>query len=466
VKLETKLRREIEKHHLVSHGETLVVAVSGGADSVALLHALLRLTEGWQVTLHVAHLNHLLRGEEGAADADFVRRLADSYQLQWTVESLDVAAWQRQTGLGLEEAARQARYSFLRRTAEEVGAAGILTAHHRDDQAETVLLHLLRGSGPEGLAGMAPREGDLRRPFLTVSKAEILAYCRESSLPYRTDASNLLPLVRRNQLRLHLLPSLAEYNPRIAAALGKAAEICRAENDLLAELAGKAYADLSRRRAADVCLEMTGLDQLPLALQRRVLRLAYDQLAGTQGGLSFEQTEALRFLGSGKILSLPGGIRASRIYGEMTLGPIPAYAGDEASGSADCSQLKAWPLAVPGRTEIPALGLAVTCQIVDRRAAESAAGPMTAFFSLAAASLPLTVRSRLPGDRFRPLGMAGEKKLKAYFIDAKIPRPERGRIPLLLAGSRIIWLVGCRLAADLQPGDQDKQVLLVRVEKV
>ena len=460
---EEKIARQIKKYGLLFPGEKLVAAVSGGPDSVAMLYALRQITRDWPVTIHVAHLNHRLRGQASSAEADFVVRLAKSSGLAWSVESIDVAAFRREKGCSLEDAARQVRYAFLRRVASEVNADGILTAHHADDQAETVLLHLIRGSGAEGLAAIAPREGDLRRPCLAVGKAEIIDYCRANGLDYCLDASNGQTDFLRNRIRLQLMPELRGYNPQFVSALVKTAEICRGENQLLDHLCEQAMTGISLTEdPAAVSFSRSALLGLPIALQRRVLRRLYDRLAGTHGGLDFDQTERVLALATGKELALPGGVRACRDYNSLSLQCSGRTDGQMAGGMDNAAVM----LTVPGRTEIKALGIAVEIMIKPFFRADSPSPVLQGVFRRTILGEPLSIRTRRPGDCFQPAGLAGRKKLKNYFIDEKISRRERDRIPLLLTGSRIIWVVGKRFAAEHLADENDREIVLVTVEKL
>src|SRR5690606_7110870 len=266
-------------------GDRIVVAVSGGPDSVALLHVLTRLKDQESLDLVVAHLNHRLRGRSADEDAAFVGSLAERWGLPAVVEEADVARMARQRGVGIQEAAREARYAFFSRVAEAWGAARIALAHHADDQVETVLFRLIRGTGTRGLAGIPPVRGPIIRPLIDVSREDIVAYCRRHRLPYRTDPSNRDMRYRRNRIRWELIPLLEErYNPRVREAIVRMARILRDEDDFLDRYADGVYRSIAREGEApgpdgsraevqEVFIPRDALGGLHRAVQRRVLRL-------------------------------------------------------------------------------------------------------------------------------------------------------------------------------------------------
>ncbi|MBI3988053.1 MAG: tRNA lysidine(34) synthetase TilS, partial [candidate division NC10 bacterium] len=307
-----KIRQTIARFGMLQGGEGVVVAVSGGVDSMVLLHLLVRLREPLALRLHVAHLDHGLRGEEGERDARFVREQAAFLALPATVERIEV---KRETGCSLQETARKVRYQFLDRVAESVGASKIALGHTQDDLAETFLINLLRGSGVRGLAGIPPiREGRIIRPLIGTSRQGILAYARAHEIFFVVDSSNVKADYLRNRIRLQLLPVLAEYNPRIVRCLAQAALIFREEEAYLSLLVRERLASiLVKPEGGEPALHIPTLQELPLALKRRILREAFGLLGGLS--LSFERVAALEDLLTGPSrgqLSLSGGFVALR----------------------------------------------------------------------------------------------------------------------------------------------------------
>lgn len=465
------VRAALARHRMVAPGDKVLVGVSGGPDSLALLHVLWRLRAEIGVALHVAHLNHLLRGEQAAEDAAFVRAVSEGLGLPCTVEEAPVARLARERGLSLEEAGRVARYDFFRRLAAATGAARVALGHTRDDQAETVLMRLLRGAGPSGLAGIPPvRDGWVIRPLLAVSRAAVEAYCRAHGLRPRRDPTNEEPSFLRNRVRLELLPRLeSEYNPELRQALAQLAELLRAEEEWLGRQAEEAAAGLVRAEGGSVVVGVEGLVQLPLALRRRVVRLAAER-AGVPGPLPFEHVEGVLALceaAVGGAVSLPGACEARREHDGLVIG---AGGGRGAPFS--------YRLAVPGSVLVPEAGLRLVAEVVpggawpprdgaaggappdDERRGAGQAG--VAVLDADRLPLVLTVRSRRPGDRFRPLGMRGEKKLQDFLVDAKVPRRERDRVPVVEAGGEIVWVVGHRVDARFAAGEASARRLVLR----
>ncbi len=457
------VREAVARHGMVRPGEKVVVAVSGGPDSLALLHVLWRLRDELGIALHVAHLNHLLRGEEAAADAAFVAEMAARLGLPVTVEEVPVARLAAERGLSVEEAGREARYEFFRRVAAATGAGRVALGHTRDDQAETVLMRLLRGSGPAGLSGIPPvRDGWIIRPLLAVPRTAVEAYCRRHGLRPRRDPTNEEPSYLRNRIRLELLPRLeAEYNPMLRQALAHLAEVLRAEEEWAGRAAADAADRLLRRSGDAVVVPVEGLLGLPVALRRRVVRLAAER-AGLPS-LPFEHVERVLALAAGAVgraLSLPGGGLARLEHDGLVLGPD----GEEPAPFA-------YRLEVPGSVAIPEAGLRLVAEVVPGpplpRAGEQVPRGEGDVAVLDAERLPalLTVRSRRPGDRFRPLGLEGEKKLQDYFVDARVPRRQRDRVPIVEAHGEIVWVVGHRVDGRFAAGPGARRLLVLRAHR-
>jgi len=451
----------IKQKSLFLPGDTLVAAVSGGPDSIAMLHTIYNITAGWNVRIHVAHLNHMFRGKQSEEEACFVFSQAEKLGLKCTVESFDVPAYIKESGLSPEDGARRIRYRFLQRVAKEIGASVIVTAHHANDQAETVLLHLLRGAGPEGLAAMAPKEGNLVRPLLEVTKEDILQYCREKNLTFRLDPTNYETDYLRNKVRLELIPTLKEYNPRIIESLGKTADICRNENSLLQALTEDIRKPLDIvEKEGSVTVSVSRLQALHPALQRRLLRSIVDGLAEFPGSLSFRQTEEIIRLNTGKRINLPRGICAYREYDKLTFyrhslsldreNPIPVSV----------------VLKIPGVNVLPQLNIIIEAGIKSWPHPDFARGKYSVVLNKELTKLPLVVRTRRPGDRFQPAGLKGTKKIKDFFIDEKIPRNLRDRIPLLVSDDKILWIIGYRLAEGVEVFSGKQQGVVIEVKKL
>lgn len=291
-----------DRYALLSTGATIVMAVSGGPDSLCLLHLLRRIAPERRLRLHVAHLDHRLR-PDSAADAAFVAQIAAEWQLPVSVEQAEVGVIARERRTGIEETARTVRSRFLLETAQMIGADAIALGHTADDQAETVVLRLLRGAGPSGLAAMRPkRPADehsrvspqimLIRPLLETSRAEVEAYCTEQQLTPRYDSSNELPIFTRNRVRGYIIPLLKTYNPAIVATLGRTARVCAEEDDLLSELAEQVWAEIAQTDASEIAFDRQPWQQLHRALQRRLIRKAA-QMLDTAAELEAKHIDAI-----------------------------------------------------------------------------------------------------------------------------------------------------------------------------
>lgn len=425
--LALRVRRALLEEAIVPAGSTVLVAVSGGSDSVALLHLLAELAPEQGLALHAAHLNHGLRGERADADAAFTRDLCRRLGVPATVERRPVARHPRESP---QEAARRVRYAFLEEVAERVGAGRIATAHHADDQGETLLMRLITGAGVAGLAGMGPRRGRLIRPLLGVRKAELAAYLRERGIPHVEDDSNRDRRYLRNRIRAEVIPRLTALNPNIADTLARQARLLADEEGYLAERAEAARAQVVEGPADAPRLNGPALCALPPALARRVVHGVLAPLA--PGEVTTAHVEAVRDLargGTGRGVDLPGGWRAEAEYGVLRLfRPTPRM------------EPRPVPVTVPGLTPVPWAGLTLEARY---RAADPEPGWV--YFDPRTFSGPLTVRPRRRGERFRPQGMGGHSKsLKRYLMDLKVPRAERGRVPLLTAPEGLLWVIGRR----------------------
>jgi tRNA(Ile)-lysidine synthase len=482
-----QVRRTIENYGLLARGDGVVVGVSGGPDSLCLLHVLLRLREAYDLRLHVAHLHHGARGADADADAEFVAALAAEWGLAVTVEKQDVPALAREHRLAFEEAARRVRYAFLARVAAETGAHKIAVGHNADDQAETVLMHFLRGAGPAGLRGMLPATPitDYRlldilhpasciliRPLLEVVRAEIERYCADHGLKPRFDRSNLDTTYFRNRLRHELLPLLETYNSNVRDRLCHTAAVVAADYELLAQLQGRAWNDVVREeREAAVVFDRASWRALPVALQRAVLRQAVYRLRRSLRDVDFVHVEDARLVGlngeTGAQATLPGGLAFTVGYETLTVG-------DEGDAGPPPDHPLLWrseplPVRVPGATALPESDWVLRAELLEtwdvQRIADNA-DPWTAYLDADALADPLVLRPRRRGDRFCPQGMGGHSvKLSAFLINRKVLRVWRDHVPLLVAGDSIVWVCGQHVGEGAAVGAETRRVARMRFER-
>ena len=469
--LEERVLGFIQQHRLISGDKKLVVAVSGGPDSVCLLHILTKLQKGLKVKLHLAHLNHQLRGAESEADAKYVADLARQLGIPATIEGRDVKGYRAQKHLSLEEAAREVRYSFLTQVAGSIGAEQVALGHTRDDHIETILMHLIRGTGTRGLRGLQPatelksKTGSIVviRPLLEVSHQETEDYCRSYDLKPRRDVSNLSLSPLRNRIRHQLLPLLRSYNPGIAGALLRTGQIARDDITFLDKEVDRLWDEVAQEAGKTIALDRGKFDPLPPALKRYLLRAAAERLLGSAKDIEMRHIEEVISAltkPAGKRLSLPGGLIFSIEYDRYllasdfaALSPFPRLEGEVQ-------------LNIPGETVIP--GWRIEATIIDPSLVKGMGlikNDFTAYLDRSKTGNKLVVRSRRRGDRFQPLGLDQPKKLSEFMIDAKIPQAWRGKIPIVCSPSQIVWVVGWRIDDRVKVSEDTKKVLRLRFEQ-
>lgn len=440
----------------VLSGERLLLAVSGGVDSMTLLDALVRLQDSLGVQLEVAHVHHGLRGRAADQDAAFVVAEARRRGLRAHVSRLNPE--RRRRGESVQSWARTARYGYLDAVASRVRASWIAVAHTLDDQAETVLLHILRGTGPRGLAGIPPVRQQIVRPLLGVSRAEVEAYAAARRLAFRVDASNASDAYLRNRIRHHLLPLLEEeYNPRIVQSLAALASLMREDDAAITAQAEQLLARGARQTARSAGLPSALLREEGRAVCRRALQLMFQRATDGRHALTRRHLEALqRLLLRGAAVTLPGGFEARRDGAQIRIHAATRGArGKRTKGGPQDSGLpmeaaRVVPVQPGVWTSWPPLECRIRVRRIRAGARAVRGSGWREVLSAQLLEAPLMLRGWRPGDRFRPLGMSGEKKLQDFFVDAKVPRDQRGRIPLLIADGRIAWVVGHRIAEQFR----------------
>lgn len=458
----------IRRHGLVRPGEGVLVGLSGGADSVALLHLLRGLEQDGLLTVAgAAHLNHQLRGAEADADEAFCAALAQRLGVPFRSERADVAARARCEKRSIEDTARAARYEFLARAADELGAVAVAVAQTRDDQAETFLLRLLRGSGTRGLAAIYPRAGRVIRPLLDAGRAELRAYLASIGETFREDASNADVRIPRNRIRHELIPYLVSHvSPGVTDVLARAATLARQDEDFLRDAALKLAAGIVLTDVG-VRIDVAGLVAAPRALSSRVVHAALQRLAGSRS-ISFHHVEQVLALadaaGEGGAVSLPGQY-AVRAAGAIVLRPGRPRVQTGVNSFA-------FLLSIPGEVELRPQRLRIGAEAasalgggIERQRQWVGRGHEVGV-AAGAVLLPLAVRNRRPGDRFRPLGAPGRRKLQDFLVDRKVARDERDSLPLVVDGrDRIVWVVGQAVAEDFRVTDPSQGVLLLKVRR-
>ncbi len=437
---------------LFSPGDGLLIACSGGVDSVVLTDLLCRMQQDWNLRLCVAHFEHGIRGTESAADADFVKQLACSRHLPFYMRSENVPAFAGEQHLSIETAARERRYAFLRSICRELELDGILLAHHADDQAETVLMHILRGAGMDGLSAMSYRQKDLIRPMLSFRKEELLEYSRERGLDFCEDRTNLVPDTMRNKLRLELLPLLEqEYHSSVGDHLCRLADIAAEEQDYLRQVLLSVLPKVIREGEPP---ELSGEIFLELhpAIQRLVLRHYLQSVFGDILDLEYQHIEALRRLlkkgQTGSCLTLPRNRKVKLSYGWLH----PVF--------PETRDLREYPLCIPGILALSAYGMTVHAEI--RTSLPEHTDSMEFYCAFDQLPEPPVIRTRRPGDRI--VTAAGTRKLKDYFIDCKLRKELRDLQPLLVSGENVLWVIGKKRSSLFRP-ESGERILCLKVDR-
>jgi tRNA(Ile)-lysidine synthase len=443
----------IKDNKMVQAGDCIIIGVSGGPDSMVLLHAMKELRDILDINIVAAHLNHKIR-EQAWEEEEYVRETSRDWGVPFYLRRQEVLDLARSCKKTVEEAGRDARYQFFNRLMKDLSAHHIATAHHRDDAAETVLLHLLRGSGIKGLRGIMPVSGSVIRPLMALDRAAILSYAKDNKIKYYTDQSNNDPVYLRNRVRLHLMPLLKDqFNPRISETLNQLAVIARDENQVMEQIVYNDWQLLVKESKEDlISLDYSAFSLLLPGLQRRIIIRALSLLAG-EAGWSMEDINIVMNLatrpGSSRVAYLKKGVKVNKSYNLLIFSTfIP-----------ECSEFY-YQVQVPGMVTIKETG-----EVYSLALAESCHGREPGAIYLDYDKMgPLQLRSRRPGDIFFPYGMQGHKKLKKYFIDLKIPAFERNRVPLLTSGQDIYAVLGYRIASLAAADNNTQRIIVIKKE--
>lgn len=454
-------RRDARK--LFCKRDRVIAAVSGGPDSMALLHSLVNFAAEFELSLAVAHFDHGLRGSESDEDSLFVKGAAEKLGLPFFLGRGDVIKLQKENGLSLEEASRDSRYSYLKKVAREWGANKVALGHTSDDQAEEVLIRLIRGAGPRGLSGIpAVRDGLFVRPFLRVSRKQIMACLSANNISYRTDISNDSFRFLRNRIRHRLLPLLEdEFNPRMKDVLVQTASILRDDDDFLRGMADDVWPDLSRsesREGSDLLsVDLNLFSGIPHPVQMRILMKGLVLSGSNIKQIGFRHLEAVYSIctsgGPYKALSLPGEITVEKIYDNLIFRKT----------EPQCRPFS-YDIDSPGSYALPEIGKSIVLEVTPVTGETEVQNCSIDRFDYEQIRFPVTVRNFRPGDRFHPSGLGCNQKIKDYFINRKIPRPERKKIPLLVQNNTVIGILGWNVDEYVRISGTTKRILQVFVQ--
>ena len=464
--IKDKVAMTIEDRNLINAGDHIVVGVSGGPDSVCLLHILHELSDTLDFRLTAVHVNHCLRGEEADRDQAYTENLCKRLGIPCVVVSCDIKAMALKEDMTTEEAGREFRYRSFFKVRDKIKSAGgekvpvkIAVAQNRNDRAETVLMRILRGTGPDGLSAMDfIREDGVIRPLLAIDRSEIEAYCADQELDPRTDPTNLEPVYTRNRIRLELLPHLAQnYNNEIIAALDRLSRFAAEDRTYFRDEVDRLLKAAKYEETGNLPREF--YRQLPPSVGKRLIGTVLKK-NGLHQDIAASHLERgdrmIRYGGSGDRLEFPKGYLLI-LSGESVI---------FSSVKEEKPKSFSYPLQIDGTTRLPDLGVEIrtkTLKLVDLAALSSDDGftVCIAYPERLATEEKIVVRSRRPGDWFAPMGMDGTKKLQNYFVDEKIPVQDRDRIPLLCVGTEVLWIPGYRLSETCRVTPETKTVLSV-----
>lgn len=459
---ESTMAQAFNKAGISNSGEVVVMAVSGGSDSLAMLFAASRLKKRLGFELHGAHLNHRLRGDDSEKDADFVASTFQSLGIEFTLGSKDVGILKMTGDMSLEEAAREARYSFLSGVVNRQNAIAVAVGHTSDDQAETVMMNIVRGAGLVGLRGMeavtrrniAGKEVVIVRPILKLTKSDVLQYCDDFGIGSRLDKSNLSKDLTRNWIRMEVLPLIKTHNPLISESLVRLSRNVSKQLGWIDKCVDNEWKRLGKNEKGKGILDKQGFLQLDPALQVNLLRYTIATVMGDLKGITQRHLNRMTGLingSAGRTIDLPRGMKVLVDYRQIIVfrGEVNSYSPIEG-----VHELK-----MPGETKIG--DLRISASIVEKEALKDPAREFLAersldycrqfdkpkvYLSHSAVAGKVYVRSRRPGDRFQPKGMCGHKKLQDFMVDAKIPKHLRDKVPILLSQERVAAVVGWRTA--------------------
>ncbi len=456
--MEKRVCKNILEHKLIVPGDNVVIGLSGGPDSMALLHCLIKARENMEFNIIAVHINHGVRGEDALADQLFVERQASELNITYYTKNVNMIEYGKQMGITAEEAGRELRYGFFREILFKYGGGKIAVAHNKNDQAETLLMRIMRGTGIDGLKGMEFKVGDIIRPILNIDREDIENYIATNNIETVLDKTNLMPIYSRNKVRLELIPYIeSNFNPNIINSLWRMSQISLLDSSFLENYATEKYVSIMKNMMEDkITLDAQLLLCEDRSIQQRVIRIALEKIAGSLQGFSEQHISDIVniiYLGTGKKINLPHSIVVSTSYNDLIIEQELSVEYEDFYYQLDM-----------GHNQFTNMCYSFNIQLLDiSRVNEIKMGKYVKCFDYDKVKGNLGLRNRRLGDRFIPFGMTGSKKLKDYFIDEKINKDLRKEIPLLIDGENILWVVGYR-TSDLYKLTKDtKKVLSVSV---
>ncbi len=447
-----RVKKTLKKYNMLTQGEKVVLGVSGGADSIAMLYAFNELID-YGLEIIVAHLNHGIREDEAKRDSDFVKETAKSLGLTFVYGEVDTLKFKEESALSLEDAARTLRYKFFNQVMNKHYATKIATAHTMDDQAETVLMRLLRGSGSKGLSGIPPVSNSIVRPLIDTSRSEVEEYLRSKKVEWVEDTTNESMEFLRNRVRHNLLVELESYNPQIKETLSRTADILRAEEEFISKEALKHFGNIFSPNKSELIGDLNHYRNIDKSLRFSLLRLAIEKIAGS-----------LKNISSIHIVSADDFLLSDAASGEVKLPQgtvmVKGYDIFLVTKKSELEREFSYTIQTTGKWSFPEFEVELSILKTDTLDENDES---VAYFDLETVKFPLQVRNFNPGDRFSPLGMTTSKKLQDYFTDIKLPQFLRSRVPIFICSGEIMWLGGIRLDNRFKITDKNKEVLMLKL---
>lgn len=455
--MKEKVLAAIKEYNLIEENDNIIVGVSGGPDSMALLYSLLEVQNSVPFNVHIAHVNHGVRGDDAESDQLFVERIAKELNLPYYTKNVDMVGYGKEKGISSEEAGRELRYGFFRDILLKVGKGKIAVAHNKNDQAETLVMRFLRGTGIDGLKGMEFRVEDIIRPILGIDRREIESYIEKNKIETVLDKTNLEPIYSRNKVRLELIPYIEEnFNPNIINTLWRMSNIAATDGRFLEEYSKERFNIIVKNKDKhSIILESGKFLKEHKSIQQRIIRVAIENLNGTLQGITETQINiVLRLflaLETGKEVHLSNNIVAKTRYNDLII-----------AKDHERDVVKYFYKLGIGETNLEGIEYSFKVRVFPKeKNLILDKSKNTRYFDFDMVKGSLGVRNRLDGDRIRPFGMKGTKKLKDYFIDEKIPKDLRDRIPLIVDEENIIWVVGYRTNDLYKITENTKKILSI-----
>ena len=457
--LKEKVLSIIKEYKLIKKNDNIVIGLSGGPDSMALLYVLLEARKELDFNIHIVHINHGVRGADADADQLFVQRQAEELSLPYYTKNVDMVGYGKEHGISAEEAGRKLRYGFFREVLSKVGRGKIAVAQNMNDQAETLLMRFFRGTGVDGLKGMEFIVDDIIRPILGISRKEIENYIERNGIPTVLDRTNLMPIYTRNKIRLELIPYIEEnFNPNIINTLWRTSIISQVDSNFLEKYSKERYTDIVVKEDKDyIALNSKKFLREDKSIQQRIIRNAILEIDGSLQGISEVQvTSALSMFlinETGKEFHLSNNIVAKTSYERFIL----------EKGKSDLENDFSYEIEMEGVTKFKELGSLIELRIVTREDLNNLYKDKNIkYFDFNMIKGNLRLRNRKAGDKFIPFGMKGRKKIKDYFMDEKIPKELRDEIPLIVDEENILWVVGYRTNEIYRVTEETEKILEVK----